>query len=154
MPGAPEGPDLSLVLRLRMRNVSRNTVFSPADPFFDRRWRRLADGKKPYTYLQMGNQYFYGGPLSWNALPAAEDEKRELIRGQVYQHLLPGAETSTFVCTSPEDHLADFLRKYHGECEWRVQVRRGLVKVGEREVSATAVVGVYFRESEILKPET
>jgi hypothetical protein len=153
-PDPPEDPAESLVLHLLLRNVSRDVVFSPTDPFFDRRWRRVADGKrKPFTFLQMGSQYFYGGPLPWTPTPAEETERREPIAGQVYQVLQPGEQMTTLVCTNPDDRVRDHLEHYQGECLWRVQVRRGLVKVGEREVSATAVVGVRFRDTDIRKPE-
>jgi hypothetical protein len=152
-PDAPEDPGESLVLRLRLRNMAKDVVFSPTDPCFDRRWKRLADGKKPYTFLQMGNQYYYGGPLPWKPLPSEETERREPIAGQVYQFLQPGEQMTTLVCTDPGDRVRDHLIHYQGECRWRVQVRRGLVQVGEREVSATAVFEVRFRNTDVQEPD-
>ena len=49
---------------------------------------------------------------------------------------------------------ADHVAKHVGKMLWRVQVRRGLVRVKSREVSATAVVGVEFTRDDIQVPRS
>jgi hypothetical protein len=49
------------------------------------------------------------------------------------------------------DQVGKVLANYHGRLLYRVQVRRGLVRVGDREVPATAVVGVEFNDTDIDK---
>jgi hypothetical protein len=147
----PEQADAdSLVLTLRLRNVSADVVFSPTDPYFERRWKGLAHGSKPYTFLELGSRRLYGGPLPWDRRKSRQEA--ETVEGQAYRVLAPGEEITTVVCTDPEDHVADLLAAYHGDLLWRVQVRRGLVRVGTREVPATAVVGVHFRDTDVVKP--
>src|SRR5205085_796639 len=97
-----------------------------------------------------GNRRFYGGPLPWR--PARPEESTRKIEGQTYKALRPGQQFQSFVCTDPEDHLGKFLAGYHGQLLYRIQIRRGLVSVDDKEVSATAVVGVEFAERQIQRP--
>lgn len=152
-PGFPLEPaiDDSLVLYLRLRNVSADVAFCPTDPFFDRRWKGYSSSGEPYTFLELGQQRFYGGPLFWR--PGIPPEERETVEGQKYKVLMPGDELATLVCTDPEDHVGQYLASYCGRLLWRVQVRRGLVRVRGREVSATAVVGVSFEAAAIQTPQ-
>jgi S-adenosylmethionine hydrolase len=148
---APEpAVDDSLVLYLRMQNISQDIVFSPTDPFFDRCWKGLASGKKPYTFLDIGKNRLWGGPLPWK--PGRHLEEEDRIRGQQYKNLQPGEQLTTFVCTDPQDHVGKILRHYQGNLVWRVQVRRGLVPVRDREYPATSVIGVQFKDTDIVKP--
>jgi S-adenosylmethionine hydrolase len=145
---APElALDDSLVLHLLFRNVSRDVAFSPTDPFFDRSWKGLSSGKRPYTFLDIGTYRVWGGPLPWR--PGRRIAEEETIEGQQYRVLQPGERLSTFVCTDPQAHVGQILEKYHGELIWRVQVRRGLVQVEDREYPATAVIGVRFHDTDI-----
>jgi hypothetical protein len=147
---APEpAPDDSLVLHLLFRNVSPDVVFSPSDPFFDRSWKGLSSGKRPYTFLDVGSHRLWGGPLPWK--PGRRIDEAETIEGQQYRTVQPGEELSTFVCTDPQDHVGRILEKYRGDLVWRVQVRRGLVPVKDREYPATAVIGVLFKDSDIVR---
>jgi hypothetical protein len=141
----------SLVLHLVMQNVSEDVVFSPTDPYFDRQWKSSQDAK-PYTFLEIGRDRIYGGPFPWRPGRAVED--RKTVEGQHYQLLQLGERLTTIVCTDPTEQVAKLLAAYHGTLLWRVQVRRGLVRVGEREVPATAVFGVTFQDRDIHKPET
>ncbi len=151
-PGFPPEPQAkaSLVLHLRLENISQDVVFCPADPYFDRRWK-TAEPSKPYTFLEMGSRRFFGGPLLWKPDLAPED--RETVEGQQYKMLQPGESLTTLVCTDPDDEVRQLLANYRGHLLWRVQVRRGLVKIGEREIPATAVIGVPFEDKDI-EPET
>ena len=56
---------------------------------------------------------------------------------------------TTFLCTEPKDDVPAAIKKAKGPFLWRVQVRRGLVKLGDKEVSATAVVGVEFNKQDV-----
>lgn len=151
----------SLVLWLQLRNRSRDVLFKPMDRFFTRRWKPLKAGAElmPFTMLVMGERTFYGGPTAWQP-PARSDRFRdpvELIEGQNYDtELRPGEETTTFVCTDPDDHAAAALDKYDGQLLWRVQVRRGLLRWTtprgvEREDPTTAVIGVQFGAREVVR---
>jgi hypothetical protein len=148
---APEpASDNSLVLHLLLRNVSQDVVFCPTDPCFVRRWKPgAANSSRPYTFIEMGKRRFYGGPLFWK--PGQPDDGRETIEGEQYRELKPGEIMATVICSDPEDHLGDFLEIYHGALLWRVQLRRGLVSVRGREVSATAVIGVRFTDREVVR---
>ena len=74
---------------------------------------------------------------------------RDHIEGQDYRVLGPGESQTTIVCTDPTDPVFDCLADFQGEIVWRIQVRRGLAKVGAREVPATAVIGVKFSDRDI-----
>jgi hypothetical protein len=145
-------PHASLVLHLLLENSSQDLAFAPTDPYFDRRWRGLSDGSKPYTYLELNGRRLFGGPLRWKA--GQPPEAREAIEGQEYLLLRPGESTTALVCTDPQAQVEKLLAGYHGRLLWRVHVRRGLVQVGRREVPATAVVGVSFRDTDIVKSGT
>jgi hypothetical protein len=137
----------SLVLHLWFKNISPDVVFSPVDPFFDRQWRP-GQSNKPYTFLDLGGHRFFGGPLPWK--PGMTAAQREIIEGQHYAELRPGQELATLVCTDPNnEEVSKTLASYHGPIVWRIQFRRGLVQVGEREKPATAVVGVEFTDTDI-----
>jgi hypothetical protein len=147
-PIEPPGPVLALYLRFR--NTSTDCLFCPTDPYFERRWKAdAAPGSKPYTFLEVGEQRFYGGPLAWQ--PGQQPNERERVQGQEYRMLRPSEAMTTFVCTDPDDRVPAKLADYQGELLWRVQVRRGLVRRGEREAPATAVVGVRFKAAAIHK---
>jgi hypothetical protein len=153
-PGAlsQRAADESLVLHVRFKNNSGDVSFSPTDPHFERRWKGPSYGSKPYNFLQIGERRFYGGPLPWSSDNSLA--MRDHIDGQEYRVLGPGESQTTLVCTDPTDPILDCLTDFEGEIVWRIQVRRGLVKVGDREVPATAVVGVKFSRRDIGKRAT
>jgi hypothetical protein len=142
----------ALVLTLQLRNASDDVFFTPTDPFFDRQWKEDSGATKPYTFLEMGSQRFFGGPIKRSqrgkgALP------REFIQGQENdnQVLKPAEERTTVLSTDPGNRqILKTLGAYKGQLVWRVQLRRGLVEVGNREVSTTAVIGVVFQEQDIV----
>jgi hypothetical protein len=134
------------VLELCYRNRSSDIAFSPTDPFFDRRWKDAGDGSKPYTFLEIGDRRFYGGPIPWTQASAGA---RDEIEGQVYRVLDPGEELTTIACSDPADPIAELLKEYQGPIVWRLQLRRGLTSVGGKTISATAVIGVKFDASEV-----
>lgn len=147
---AEKARDDSLVLHLRLRNVSSDVVYSPTDPFFDRRWKKgQAWGNRPYTYLEIGARRVYGGALPWT--PSRPVAVRETVEGQAHRRLQPGETLDTFVCTDPDDHVAKLLAGHRGGCLWRVQLRRGLVAVRGRDLPATAVVGCEFAAADVTR---
>jgi hypothetical protein len=125
-------------------------AFYPLDPYFVRAWREVPGESKagmPFTYLEVGRERFYGGPIAL----AEREERHESIRGQKLDHeLMPDEEMESFVCTDPELPVEAALRHTSRPLLWRVQVRRGLVKTPNRgEVSASAVIGVEFTRDEV-----
>jgi hypothetical protein len=148
----------ALVLTLRLRNISPDVFFTPTDPVFDRRWKGELGTNRPYTLLDIGGVRFFGGPVKWS--PRTKDGKsrgigdpREYVKGQEHdnQILKPGEERTSIFCTDPDNpEILRALKGYQGPLVWRVHLRRGLVPVGDREVSATAVIGVVFDKKDIL----
>lgn len=145
----------SLILHLKLKNVSEDNIFYPTDPAFERKWKEGdPESAKPYTFLDMVDKQkrFFGGANRW-PLPrvAGEEPAREYVEGQENDEkpLYPGEERKTVMYTNPEDRVADYLRGYNGRFVWRVQLRQGLVKVEEREISASTVIGVTFGSDDI-----
>jgi hypothetical protein len=146
----------ALVLTLRLKNVSQDVYFTPTDPVFERQWKLEFGSNRPYTLLDMGGTRFFGGPIKY--MPRGHqgqfrgDDPREYVKGQEHdnQALKPGEERTSIICTDPNNReILKTLKSYQGPLVWRVQLRRGLVQIGEREVSATAVVGVVFDKKDI-----
>lgn len=153
----PETGNDALVLTLRLRNVSQDVYFTPTDPVFDRQWKGEFGSNRPYTLLDIGGSRFFGGPIKWkprgNRGRLRDDDPREFVKGQEHdnQILKPGGERTSIFCTDPGNReILKVLKSYEGPLVWRVHLRRGLVQVGEREVSATAVIGVVFDKKDII----
>jgi hypothetical protein len=147
--GEPERADEeSLVLHLRLKNVSADLPFKPTDPAFAHWWKPgLSERSKPYTYVEVGaKRRFYGGP-KWH------DDQGEYVVGQEKdnQELPPGEERTTVICTDPADQVPVYLDKNPARPLWRVQLRRGLVSIDDHEVSATFVIGVEFDRTDVKK---
>jgi hypothetical protein len=140
----------ALILTLHLRNVSSDQQFYPTDPAFDAQWKQ---GKpEPYTYLEMGTERFFGGPIPWEK--GGKKTSREYVQGQDNDNrpLGPHEQRTTVVCTDPANKaVLNALRNYRGPLLWRVRLRRGLVTVRDKEVSASAVVGVEFAANDIQK---
>jgi hypothetical protein len=143
-------PPKTLVLTMRVKNVSTDTTFYPNDPAFNRASER--DKPLPYTLLQIGREYYAG------ALPWPPDKSRMTLVGHEADQkpLAPGEERDTFVTVAPRhDVVRGQLERAKGDMAllWRVQLRRGLVthKDGDKthDISATTVIGVEFRANEI-----
>jgi hypothetical protein len=151
-------PEDVLTLTLRLRNRSADVTFKPMDRFFSRKWPTKNKAQnKPYTYLEMGEQKFYGGPLDWVPLAKASSDWIYYLQGQnVDEELKPGQDMTTFFCTDPEQHVVKAVEGYRGKLVWRLHLRRGLVKWTtrngvERDDPATTVVGVEFTAADIAK---
>ena len=148
----------ALVLSLRLRNTSNDVFFTPTDPVFDRQWKEEHGSGRPYTLLEIGGKKFFGGPIQWrprtNRGAFRADDPREYVKGQEHdnQVLKPGADRTSIVCTDPSNReILQTVQGSQGPLVWRVHLRRGLVDVGDREVSATAVVGVIFDKKDVLQ---
>lgn len=140
----------SLVLYLTLTNRSADTVFCPTDPWFERQWRAGDPAHlRPYMMLSIGTDQFPGGPIVWARTDNART--REQIEGQEHRLLQPGEQIETFVATNPADRLAERSADWSGPIEWRVQLRRGLVRSGSRDLSATGVLAVTFDAAQLPK---
>jgi hypothetical protein len=146
-----ESSDDCLCLWLEVENVSRNVVFHPMDPFFHLKRTATDETDPPFTYVEFGSHRLYGGANEAggkNAAPVTVD-------GQDYdKELRPGEKMTTFVCTDPEQHVGKYLSGYHGPMLYRIRLRRGLVPFRDKEVSATAVVGVEFSSQDVVAKPT
>jgi hypothetical protein len=149
----------TVVLTLRVKNVSGGTIFCPTDPAFD----RAADRSQPapYTALEVQRSFFFG-IFKWPPEPGTQ---KEFVVGHEAneQPLLPGEERDAWTAVAPTGVRAaadDIIRKLKLDVKatdwllWRVQLRRGLVTAKgpdgtDMEVSATAVIGVEFRADQI-----
>lgn len=150
----------SLVLRLRLKNVSQDQTFSPLDYYFNRKWKEQSRNNypPPFTLVQFGTERpeksFFGGPANWLPLALAGSKNsratRETVEGENLDKILePGDEMTAFLCTDGDDPKTQAIFNHQGPMLWRVQVRRGLVPVGAKEIPASAVVGVEFNASDI-----
>jgi hypothetical protein len=139
----------SLVLHIEYKNVSDDLVFSPTDPYFDRRWKP-SQPAKPYNFVDLDGKKLYGGALAWSAGHSLE--KRDAVVGQTYRYLEPGQISSTIVCTDPEDEAGGLIEAQKGLIRWRVQLRRGPVRLDGRSISTTGVIGVKFSKEQITRP--
>ncbi len=157
MPPPPDGRPAfdTLTLRLKVKNRSTSASFHPNDPAFNR--AITSSGPPPYTALQQGNQFFHG-PFVW---PLDATTKTMRMEGQEAdeQPLGPGQERETSVFVAPSGFrtaVSSLKRKdiQSGDSFlWRVQLRRGNVKVRvdglEVEIATTAVIGVPFQGGDI-----
>jgi hypothetical protein len=136
----------SLVLHVKLRNLSRDISFYPLDTYFNRQWSK-GEGPKPLTAVEAGGARFYGGPATWGGA------NHEAVEGSnCDKALLPGDSDEYFICTNGNDNDTRHLETYVGPLLWRVQVRRGLVHYRDKDLSATAVIGVEFTDKDIARP--
>jgi len=151
----------TLVLTLRVKNVSVDAVFHPNDPAFN----RVADKPQPapYTALEIQRSYYYG-VFKWPPEPGTQ---KEYIVGHEADEnpLKPGEERDTWVEVGPygvKSATGDIISTLKDKNQvkptdwllWRVQLRRGLVTAkgpdgADMDVSATSVIGVEFRADQI-----
>jgi hypothetical protein len=151
----------SLVLHLKLRNVSADQSFTPLDNNFDRQWKPGA-GVMPLTYLEANGHRFFG-PAKWVPSDRRNRSNTEYIEGRALSDqvgLEPNEQAESFVCTDGDDEQAARLlfggHKAQGASApcagpflWRVRLRRGLIEWRGKEHSATTVIGVEFTRSDI-----
>jgi hypothetical protein len=138
--------DPALVLHLRLRNTSDAVAFYPLDRYFNREYVK-GEGQKPLTMVEAGVERYYGGPAHWGTiLETVVGDNSDLS-------LDPGEEAEYFVCTNGNSGRTQYLRKHAGPFLWRVQLRRGLVRYRDKDLSATAIVGIEFTDQDIASAE-
>jgi hypothetical protein len=141
-----ESTDDCLCVWLELENVSRDVVFYPMDPFFNLKRTATDESDPPFTYLEFESHRFYSGANE----AATRSRDPVTVDGQNYdKELRPGEKMTTFVCTDPDQHVGKYLADYHGPMLYRIRLRRGLVPYRDKEVSATAVIGVDFTSQDI-----
>lgn len=140
----------SLVLHLKLRNISKDVEFQPTDPFFDRRPRDGSD--KPYTLIEVRGKAYFGGVIEY--VTETGHIVREWLEGQEddTQPLKPGDERRTVVATHPKEPVIEALGSHEGKALWRVHLRRGLYNFKGNDLSMTGVVGVEFTADDVSKP--
>ena len=139
--------DGDLELYLRARNDSAKTKFEPINDSFVRYTANKA-GNEPYTFLESRSKKIsnvYGGFLeyrkSFNGKKETPDSYVISPHEEAYIVLM-----THFSYRAP--HVTN-IAKSNDEFTWRIQVRRGFVKVKGKDVSATAVIGVDFSAADI-----
>jgi phage FluMu protein Com len=153
------GDKPTLVLKLHVTNLSKDTVFDPNDPAFVRAFD--ANQPAPYTALEINQRLFYG-TFRW---PSDSDVEKEFFQSQDEgeKPLKPGEERDTYVTVAPPGSkttvaTGDFQKDFNSLKPtdwllWRVQLRRGMAdfKDGDKTVSlsATTVIGVQFQQGQI-----
>jgi hypothetical protein len=139
----------TLVLHLRLRNISRDLTFYPTDPYFDRNPKSPAD--KPYTLVDVGGRKYYGGLIEYLTDPGETDRTWLQGRENDDKPLGPGESRDTVLLTRPRDEVFDAIKKAKDPAVWRVHVRRGMAKYRDTEVPVSAVVGVSFTSADVKK---
>ena len=130
------GDETDLILEVRAKNLSKDTQFCPISRNF---LYHPKTNSLSYVYLEEVGQEnkFFSGSVDHNFKdPSA---------------ILKPGESGIFEIRTDIDFrsaAAKFLES-GAELQWRIQVRRGFVKFRDRDVSATAVVGVQFTPKEI-----
>src|SRR5262249_19184078 len=117
----------TLVLTVRLKNVSADTEFCPTDPWFDRNYNdRTGRSSKPYTMVEVGGKQFFGGQIVY---PFTGDVIRSYLeqRENDNRPLGPGEERQAVFATDWEDHVHDAVGKSNGPVMWRLLLRRGLI---------------------------
>lgn len=144
---AEEGGRQLLTLSLKLVNASQDLAFDPLPQgFLDYQPISQAD-LKPYTFLRFGDETAYGGYVE--PVKSPKRDAKHPFTGV----LLPGEEATVRLRTHPRNTGAiERLDRFKGPVVWRVQVRRGFVKVKDRDVSATAVIGVRIDPANIPRP--
>jgi len=149
-----KSPHAALILHARLKNVSQDVVFHPTDPFFDRQYIADQHRSKPFTFLEVGEQKFYGGPFNYLGF-RRDSRKRVFATGQENDDkpLQPGEERETRFYTFPDRDggLLAAVHAFPDTMTWRLQLRRGLMNFKNHEYSMCAVVGVQFRAADVHK---
>jgi hypothetical protein len=166
----------SLVLYLKLKNVSTDERFAPLDTYFDR-CGSLDQGTLPLTYLEVG-PYRISGPAQWVS-PTSTHGAPQWIKGRDRSNpegIGPNEELKLqgdggkrnrdpFICTdgnNPEalkvlfgedDEGKRIGQPHPGPFLWRIQLRRGVVLSRGKERSGTTVIGVEFTRADITRPQ-
>jgi phage FluMu protein Com len=135
-----------LKLLLRARNVSANIAFEPISDFYVNANARTET--MPFTFLESrdSKDRLYGAFLSYF-------KNREADGTPIDSGLIGPKEEITIALMTTfkyrDTEVAAIAKSKGSEYTWRVQVRRGFVKVDNKDVSATTVIGVDFTSADI-----
>ncbi len=142
----------ALVLTLNIKNASGKPIY-PMDPAFT---RKANPGSKdnPITRLVVNkkdNGFFAGGAIDW-PLPTNGQvmKKYEKEQERDWEALKPGESRPYVVFTDTRLDILKAVRLAKEPLLWRVEVRRAPVELRGKEVPVTAVIGVEFKQSDIL----
>jgi phage FluMu protein Com len=156
----------SLVLHLKLKNLSTEYAFVPLEDSFDRTW---TGGKipnmppldaMPLTVLQAGSASFVGGPAGWRPRVVSLAMEKKLERAWMegrpspkdVKPLLPGETQTTFTATNGQkETIITTLLAHKGDFFWRVHLRQGPIPIKGRDepVPSTTVVGVSFAAKDV-----
>lgn len=140
--------DGDLKLLLRAKNVSAKTAFEPMNVLY------VNEKKSPdklYTFLESRSKSIdniYGGDLEYHRSREAKDAPVG------FAVLGPSEEVTIAIITHEryrQGAVSSIVKSGSDEFTWRVQLRRGLVKVDGKDISATTVIGVDFSSKDIEK---
>lgn len=148
------GSTPGLILRLQLKNLSTDVWFHPTDPAFVRIHDPNKNLPTPGTGLIVAGRSFWGGPCRW---PFADADTNNTITEEYFegqeqdsQPLAPGQERETVIVAPRDPQIMKLLDTPGiGLILWRVQLRRGLEMIGDRELPVTAIVGVEFMPKEV-----
>lgn len=134
-----------LQIYLYAKNISANTAFEPMHDSY------VNEGKSkipPYTFLETRSKdvaRIYGFNLAYHKNPQANDAPSGFA-------VLGPRDAITIVLVTESRYrptVAAIAKATDGDYTWRMQVRRGFVKVDRKDVSATTVIGVDFSSKDI-----
>lgn len=133
----------NLVLRLRVKNVSTGWAFNPISD----RFLRVVDGPggTPYTFVESPTvDRLYGGFVEW--FKGAPGREKRTDDGE----LAPGqSEVIEIMTMDKYQRHVEHLLQGGAPFVWRVQLRRGPVEYRGRPISATTIVGVQVKRSDV-----
>lgn len=143
---ATKDGDLKLVFRAK--NVGAKVAFQPMSLIYV---NEIKARDKLYTFLEARSKSMdpvYGGDLAYHKTRDAKDAP------EGFALLGPGDEVTVAIITHErfrKGPVAAIAESKGDDFTWRVQVRRGFVKVDGKNVSATTVIGVDFSSADIEK---
>ncbi len=135
--------DLRLILRAK--NTSTDTAF---EPMSDNYVRYVANRDlKPFTFLETKSHSIsdvYGGYLGYAKAMNAKE-----LSGDGY--VRPSEQVFVVITTNDAYRKQEVaqIAKTNESYLWRVQLRRGFVKMSGKDVSATSVIGIEFTNAEV-----
>jgi hypothetical protein len=146
--------NFALVLTLNIKNMSDKPIF-PMDPAFTRKLNPVYD--PPITRIVVNKKdkvFIAGGAIDWPIQangPVKKKYEREQARD--WEALKPGETRPYVVFTAAELNVFTAVKLAKEPMLWRVEVRRAPVELRGKEVPVTAVIGVEFKQSDILNWE-
>ena len=140
-----------LVLTLRLTNGSKDVVFHPTDPAYNR--KDLSTAPPPLTEVVVNDRArFPGGPIVW---PTGLEVRRSYVDGQAAddEPLRPGQTREVRVASADSKDLLDAVAAATRPVTWTVHLRRGLTRLRRQDVSVGALVAVEFYTDAVRRVE-